>query len=843
VRLFDFGDTNNNLGRRYLFFTPHSGAGDFRAAISDADPGFNREEIISAPGNLDQFGLMQIAVVINSTNRTMALYTNGVLVNFRTLTIPLTSVSNVYSFLGKALYPDPLLAGSIDEFRIYDHAVSPAQIAANSAAGPSRINADTGSLLSLELQVENFMQVQGIQQPRVLANYSSASNVVVSGLIPILFESSNTNVLSVSSNGMVMAGGTGMATLTARLGDRSAAVTITVAAPPPVLKHRYSFNGTSGESSAVDSVGQAHGTLMGGAALSGDGRISFNGTDAYVDLPNGIISRLTNATFETWVTWSGTRTWERIFDFGSNSAGEDQQGTGQTYLFLSPRGGSGVARFAITATSGAGENPVLNGPSPLPLNREVHVVVTYNASAQQAKLFINGTLVASGAAPIRLSSINDINNWLGRSNWPDPFFTGSMNEFRIYEGALPDDQVSFSGAAGPNTLGGSAGALRSVQVAVSSNNLFLGGVNASASLLANFQSLSNVNVTTFAGVRFESSNTNVVSVSTNGIVTARAAGTAEIRGSYQGQTNVLVVTVGLAPGHEPAVLRNRFSFSDAPGSADIIDSVSGANGRLMGTGTLDGTKLTLSGTDGYVDLPNGLISSLTNASFEAWITWNGNRVWERVFDFGSNSGGEDAQGTGQSYLFLSPRAGNGSTRFAITTNSGAGELPVLDVGQSAPTGSQIHLAVVYNAAAGAASLYTNGVLASINALAIPLSSIQDVNNWLGRSNWPDPFFTGEFHEFRIYRGSLSAEQVRQNFLAGPENLPGTELPRPQLTISRTGNQLSINWAGTAGEYRLESTTQLGGTWQSVTGGIISENGNNRVTIESSGSQRFFRLVK
>ena len=42
-------------------------------------------------------------------------------------------------------------------------------------------------------------------------------------------------------------------------------------------------------------------------------------------------------------------------------------------------------------------------------------------------------------------SIEDINNWLGRSQFSaDAFFDGTYNEFRIYDGALLDGEVLAS---------------------------------------------------------------------------------------------------------------------------------------------------------------------------------------------------------------------------------------------------------------------------------------------------------------------------------------------------------------------------------------------------------------
>ena len=216
------------------------------------------------------------------------------------------------------------------------------------------------------------------------------------------------------------------------------------AAPAAVLKHRYSFNETSGDV-AKDSAGTADGKLI-AASFTGDGKADLVSADSgYIDLPNGIISALTNASFEAWVTFDGEDgAWQRIFDFGNNVNGEDQQGAGTTYIFLTARvGGNGVLRFAATLDPNGTprEIPILDGPI-LPTGTNVYVVVTYNVADRIGKLYYNGALVSSGEVTIPLNQIQDVNNWLGRSNWPDAFFDGQFDEFRIHEGILTDQQIA-----------------------------------------------------------------------------------------------------------------------------------------------------------------------------------------------------------------------------------------------------------------------------------------------------------------------------------------------------------------------------------------------------------------
>ena len=224
--------------------------------------------------------------------------------------------------------------------------------------------------------------------------------------------------------------------------------------PAPVLLHRYSFNEAVGSAVAADSIGGANGTLYGSAAFTGGGNLNFPGTFGYVDLPNGLISALTNLSIEAWLTWNGGSINQRIFDFGNNSGGEGNQGTGLTYLMLTPQNSDGLPRFAISTNAGAGEMPTM-GTNSLPIGQPTHILISYNFSAGSTALYINGQRVSTGPATISPRAITDINVWLGRSNWPDPYFNGQLDEFRLYSGVFSDSAVASSFASGPDaSLGG-----------------------------------------------------------------------------------------------------------------------------------------------------------------------------------------------------------------------------------------------------------------------------------------------------------------------------------------------------------------------------------------------------
>jgi len=211
------------------------------------------------------------------------------------------------------------------------------------------------------------------------------------------------------------------------------------------LIHRYSF-----EADAKDSVGSAHGTLMGGATISG-GALTLAGAKSgqYLDLPNALISSLTNLTVEAYVTWTGAAggDWQRIFDFGSSNMAEGTQGTGAKYLFLSAR------KLRACYTNATPTAEIFTDSATELTADPAQLAVVVNAAAHNLTLYLDGTPVGSSVTlNDPLSAISDVNNWLGRSQFaPDDYFGGKISEFRIYNAALSGPELKTSKKMGENT--------------------------------------------------------------------------------------------------------------------------------------------------------------------------------------------------------------------------------------------------------------------------------------------------------------------------------------------------------------------------------------------------------
>ena len=234
------------------------------------------------------------------------------------------------------------------------------------------------------------------------------------------------------------------------------------------LTHRYSFN----DGTANDSVGSAHGLLVNGPTIT-NGVLVFspttnNGTNLnpatgqYVDLPNNIAA--TRAlTLEAWTTYRGGLSWQRIADFGNNAWRQEILPTdkttvgyfGEGFIMLTPSNGNGhpIAQISVNSWGGSGDTDFVGGVSPFPRNAEAHVVFTHDPDAGVQSLYVNGTLWGQAQARYDASHMNYMNYWLGRSQfYQDPFYNGTINEFRIYDHGMTAAEVRANFAAGANVI-------------------------------------------------------------------------------------------------------------------------------------------------------------------------------------------------------------------------------------------------------------------------------------------------------------------------------------------------------------------------------------------------------
>ena len=328
-------------------------------------------------------------------------------------------------------------------------------------------------------------------------------------------------------------------------------------------------------------------------------------------------------------------------------------------------------------------------------------------------------------------------------------------------------------------------------------------------------------------------------LATNALAAALAGGTSyfwrvdEIAGA---NTNTGPVW-SFATAPLPA-LAHRYSFGEA-GGATVADSVGGPawGGTVLNGGTLGGGILTLaSNLQQHARLPVGIVSALTNFTIETWVRLTSTANWTRIFDFGNGT---------TRYMFLTPQNGSSTRlRFAISTNSSGSEQQI--TGPTAlPVGAWHHVAVTLNGNTGI--LYLNGVAVGTNAgiTLRPATLGVTTNNYLGRSQWSDPYLNGIFDESRIYSVALSASEIAATFALGPSQLLNTN--HPALSLTATPASLTLTWPLASAGFSVQSRTNLAlGNWVNLTAPAPQIVGGQwRVTLPASANttSTFYRLSK
>lgn len=162
------------------------------------------------------------------------------------------------------------------------------------------------------------------------------------------------------------------------------------------------------------------------------GPFYLNGTDSYIDLSDNLVSSCEDFTIAAWINLNSLDTWERIFDFGNSI---DQ------YMFLTGSSNDGTLRYAIT-TSGNGGEQQINGSRAPSISSWQHVAVSYSGTT--GKLYLNGELIGTNSnMTIRPSHLgNTVNNYIGKSQWDDPYLDGVVNDFRVYDYGLSADDIA-----------------------------------------------------------------------------------------------------------------------------------------------------------------------------------------------------------------------------------------------------------------------------------------------------------------------------------------------------------------------------------------------------------------
>ncbi len=528
--------------------------------------------------------------------------------------------------------------------------------------------------------------------------------------------------------------------------------------PAPVPDNLWAFT-TQADSEAdsgttfTDSIGGVVATLRGnGGSLTGGAVVLPGSTtgnqpastiSAYLDLPNGLVSQTASVSFEAWATPLSSKNWQRLFDFGRCAT---SHGTGAAAgeildTATAPGATAGYDNLSLTFNNAGNMNSQqLEGQydgnaaqysfstAATTAGTQYHYVLvvedgvgTHGANGCQARWYRNGVLQNSMDFPFHLTGMEDVNNWIGRSMYSgDSNSHMALDELRIYRRAITPGEIASSFTAGPDP----------------------------------------------------------------------AVGPPE------------------PPAPAPIPTR-RWTFDtaagDAPAGTTFVDVATGEVATVQGNGaTLSGTQLVLPSTtttgnqtaaniSAYLDLPNGIVSSRPDLTFEAWVTPLASKNWQRIFDFGdasltSGPGAEsgeiiDSDTTPGGFvandnLFLSLNNGGtlGAHRLEAKLGGGSTATNNADLSSVTSAGTQYHYVMTVKDGGGASGSagclvkwFRNGSLIGSIDLPYRLSDLHDVNNWVGRSMWAtDSNSNLSLNELRIYDRAITTAEVASTYTAGPD---------------------------------------------------------------------------
>jgi len=596
-------------------------------------------------------------------------------------------------------------------------------------------------------------------------------------------------------------------------------LSLPIALRAQTLVNEWSFN-ESGGSTAVDSISSSNITLVGGASLGGGVLTLPGGGGNYAQFPDGILSGFTNSmTIETWFTDVGGQTWARVFSIGGSTAAFATD-TGN-YIDLMPRAGNanginggfwaefsrgGVRDAAdpIPASSDADRTPVKTGVP-------VYATVVYDGPSQTARLYFNGVQVGQASVTFKPSDMGFTRyNTLGLDQYNDSPFNGTINELRIWNGAVSQRYISASLSAGPGVVinsltptsasltAGASIVLTETEQAVVTVHLPQTG---SSDLLA-----------TADATNWVSGNISVLTVSSKGVISAVGLGTTTVSATIAG-INVTSGSITVTK----QTLQHEWSFNESGGTT-AADSVGGANVTLLGTTALGGGVLALPGGGGnYATFPAGILASNNSITIETWLTDNGGQTWARAWSFGGSVtvAGNLIQ---NNYIDLIPKSGPGPLWTEIKAGIPAIADYIVSGPAQLPTGTEQYITLTYNAQNQTYTMYANGVLVGTNTgiTITPASLGNTLNNYIGYDEYNDSTFNGAFDEMRIWDGAVTPIYALVAAAAGPG-----------VVVTNTTLQTSITV--TAGTSLLGSQTEQA----TVTGGFIQASGVQLTTLATN----------
>ena len=648
--------------------------------------------------------------------------------------------------------------GRVDEVSLYNRALTADEVAGIAAANRAGKDFTLPCFTSAAQFPPAYLGLGYTQQVTAVLGTAPVSFSLSAGLMAPGLTLSPTGTVSGTSTAP------GIYNFTLRATD-AAGLWTDQACTLQVMDHILPPSGLAGwwraENDAQDAAGTNNGVLRGGAAFApGEVGQSFllNGTSGSIDIPDAPALRPASITLEAWVMFGAANGLRVIFAKPVGAGTSDSFG-----LYMD----SGTLKGVVGDATGLA--PSIGFPFSPTAGRWYHLAYTFDDTAKQQALYLDGVQVASGLAA-KAIGYDSQPMLLGRDSEagvPSYFFQGRIDEAAIYSQALSAAQIASIHSAGP------AGTITTgpyfstppllpeaivgqsytqAVAAIRGTPPVLFGLAASA--LPDGLTLSPAGV--LSGMPTQAGVFDFVVRATDGA------------GVFADQGYRLQIYAAVAP--PPGLVAWWRAENDAQDAAGTNNGLL-RNGAGFASGRV-GQAFALNGTSASIEIPDAPALRLGSGTLEALVKFdaaNGTRV-----------------------ILAKPVGAGLSDSFALyyngTLNGGVGDAsgfgPALSFAFAPALGRWYHVAYTFADTRAEQALYLDGLQVARG----PLTRSAGYDNQpvlLGRDSengLPAYFFAGRIDEAALYSRALSTGEVAAIYSAGPAGkiAVGPSLSTPPL---------------------------------------------------------------
>ncbi len=495
--------------------------------------------------------------------------------------------------------------------------------------------------------------------------------------------------------------------------------------------------------------------------------LDFDGENDYIQIPDNESLHLTGSfTMEFWFK-SGDVSQNNTYLISKNAGNGDQWAVIYEYR---------DNKIELTAANGGiiGTSP--RDYSAITVNDTDWHHVTYTYDQTTLKGYLDGTLVLSETVSFTLTALTGVPLYLGCST-PSAgnYVDGSMDEIRIWDTALPQEQIqNWMYRSVDQTHPAVGNMVAYYTFNEGSGTTVADPVNGNNGTLTNMAEEDWI--TSTAGSEWTATENTplfgyLVGSDQDGTSSATADWLSAITFEIVDYPDKAEVKLGAGNSFifTPNVAQSgavSFTYRVSDGTAESAKGTVGVTIEAVNDTPVAGfgNALDFDGTDDYVDV--GTLDGLSGAvSVEAWVKFDEMARYDRIVDFG--------QGEADDNILVYVGQYNGIV-FQIRVGA---EYHLIETASTLETACWYHVAAVTDGTNG--SVFINGepqplALRDVNGTvttfndgrtSATLTGATDVGSrqscFIGRSNWTGPAcFDGQMDEVRIWNTALTQEQIQ-----------------------------------------------------------------------------------